>query len=486
MSTVNNEKKQDLLLDALSCIDEDILERGLALRDGEAAAKNTAQPQNHLFDLSELNGKPPRKTPWRAILVAAAIIALLAVVPLSAWMVASRKDKWESAGDPANGIQTGSQIAVQTTPLPELDQPLDDIVTEEIPEKDPTEDESMMAPGAIGTEAAGEPEDVTPGTESPDDGPIEDITEAETNEHGDTVNGIIGGDMEWIINENYRDSFGYIGSNGVSFVILQGTVITERDQQSTISPEDQLALKLVGQWFYSVYTLHYEQHFPLFPDEALDIYILPQFAKAGKTYKEGVAKIIHTAEETAFFQSLSLSLSLIDNKELEGNNREEFLRQFALYHPDVIDTNEITSVRKIRFADGIEGSLDGRFLINAEDIPTEFYCYEYNSRWYLDTQGCLEDDLSIDLLEANPDSSPYYKARTVTGVVTGRDEEYLYMDGLAILIHGLKLPSDLMEGSIVTVTYHGVGVKLLLTEFNQPPTKTVTQYIGDSITVVTP
>ena len=34
-----NEKKQDLLLDALSCIDEGILAMGLALRDGAAAPK---------------------------------------------------------------------------------------------------------------------------------------------------------------------------------------------------------------------------------------------------------------------------------------------------------------------------------------------------------------------------------------------------------------------------------------------------------------
>ena len=46
-----NEKKQDLLLDALSCIDEDILERGLALRDGAAAPAPKA---------AESAPKPPR------------------------------------------------------------------------------------------------------------------------------------------------------------------------------------------------------------------------------------------------------------------------------------------------------------------------------------------------------------------------------------------------------------------------------------------
>ena len=95
-----NEKKQDLLLDALSCIDEDILERGLALRDGAAApapkaaehapkTSRLATVMPPLYDLTRQPDKPPKKNPWRVISVVAAACLLLCVVSLSMWMVGS-------------------------------------------------------------------------------------------------------------------------------------------------------------------------------------------------------------------------------------------------------------------------------------------------------------------------------------------------------------------------------------------------------------
>ena len=121
-----NEKKQDLLLDALSCIDEDILERGLALRDGAAAPK-AAEPAPKaprpaavippLYDLTRQPDKPPRKSPWRVISVVAAACLLLCVVPLSMWMVGSMTKNDAEAGDtlfdsPGThaGIQNGTNV----------------------------------------------------------------------------------------------------------------------------------------------------------------------------------------------------------------------------------------------------------------------------------------------------------------------------------------------------------------------------------------
>lgn len=486
-----DEKRQDLLLDALSCIDDDILAKGLALRDRETAAK-AATVQPPLFDLAELDRKPPRRSPRRAILVAAAALILFSVIPLSMWLVASHSKDAPGGNSPTYGTPGDSEAAADTAPMSDLSQEEDipnapgenplPVETDMLPEVWPSESSPELEPD---TEGVWWGDEETMGIEiNPPE--YEDKTEETTREQDDVAHTVIGGDMEWDFNENYRDGFSYIGGHGSSFVILQGMVLTDENPQDTVSLRDQMALKLIGQWFYSVYTLHYDQHFPLFADEALEIYVLPQFAKAGKTYTEGVAKIIHTAEETAFFQSLSLYLSLIRNEALEGSNREEYLRQFALYHPDSINTDEISAVRKIQIAEDVEAVLDGRFQIASENIPKEFYCYEYRGRWYLDTQDCLEDDLSMDLLEADPESSPYYKTRTITGVITDRDEEYLYVDGLAILIHGLKLPPDLLDNSTVTVTYHGLGAKFLLKQFNQPSTKTVTQYMGDSVTVITP
>ena len=117
-----NEKKQDLLLDALSCIDEDILERSLALRDGTAApaskaaesAPKTTRPATvipPLYDLTRQPEKPPKKNPWRVLAVAAAACLLLCVVPLSMWMVGSLAKNDAEAGDTYGthaGIQNGS------------------------------------------------------------------------------------------------------------------------------------------------------------------------------------------------------------------------------------------------------------------------------------------------------------------------------------------------------------------------------------------
>ena len=100
-----NEQKQDLLLDALSCIDEDILERGLALRDGAAAPKTSrsATVMPPLYDLTRQPDKPPKKNPWRVISVVAAACLLLCVVPLSMWMVGSMsKNESAPAADPEN------------------------------------------------------------------------------------------------------------------------------------------------------------------------------------------------------------------------------------------------------------------------------------------------------------------------------------------------------------------------------------------------
>ena len=123
-----NEKKQDLLLDALSCIDEDILERGLALRDGAAApAPKAAEPaptaprpatvMPPLYDLTRQPDKPPKKNPWRVISVVAAACLLLCVVPLSMWMVGSMSKNEAGENAPIDGthesnagIQNGTSV----------------------------------------------------------------------------------------------------------------------------------------------------------------------------------------------------------------------------------------------------------------------------------------------------------------------------------------------------------------------------------------
>ena len=119
-----NEKKQDLLLDALSCIDDDILERGLSLRDGRRpiANEDTPFPESTVSTADLIRApKPPRRNPWRVISVVAAACLLFCLVPLSVWLVANIgidvliPNKAESADKaPSSGVQNGIQDEAKT------------------------------------------------------------------------------------------------------------------------------------------------------------------------------------------------------------------------------------------------------------------------------------------------------------------------------------------------------------------------------------
>ena len=108
--------------------------------------------------------------------------------------------------------------------------------------------------------------------------------------------------------------------------------------------------------------------------------------------------------------------------------------------------------------------MGGRFWVDPLDVTTEFYAYEYEGQWYLDTASVLEDDLCMDLLQSDPDSSPFYQSLTCRGTVTALDHEYLYMNGLVLQIRNVTLPDGLQVGDTVTVTYHGLGVSFLSEE----------------------
>lgn len=478
-----SEKKQDLLLDALSCIDEDILERGLALRDREAA-KSTEPLTTHLFDLSELNPKPPKRSRWRAILVAAAIIALLAAVPLSSLLIANRSGKESPEAAPPYEDSTGDDDKTAA------DTPTD--ISPESPSEEADDWEENL-PGEP-VETKGEenrepphPEEVTsvPG--------VEENTELgwpETEGEPEVVYPDTPSDLLWTVLDRTNGFYGFRATSHAGRQLeLIGTVQGKPSDQM-LSPEDEMVLKLIGQWMLSVYTLDYEIHFSLFPDEVIAERILPAFEEAGLTYGEALEKIHRTASETYGIESLNLSLHLISNELITGSHLEEYRRQFAEYHPEFVNVDQITSVRKVRIADDMQIIPDGKLWVDPIDVPTGFYCYEYEGRWYLDDQGMLEDDLCMDLLGADPQNSTFYQSRTWTGEVISADEYALYLkEGLFLLVRGSTPLTDIKAGDTVTVTYHGLGVTFLTEESDgliQTPNKTATLYILDSVTIADP
>ena len=134
-----NDKKQDLLLDALSCIDEDILAKSLALRDGRRpiANEDTPFPEGTVSTTDLIRApKPPRRNPWRVISVVAAACLLFCVIPLSVWMVAMYSGglKAESADKaPLSGMQTeASSSGIVYGPEQEGNVPSDSLSDDEV------------------------------------------------------------------------------------------------------------------------------------------------------------------------------------------------------------------------------------------------------------------------------------------------------------------------------------------------------------------
>ena len=479
-----NEKKQDLLLDALSCIDEDILEQGLALRDGKAATGSRVPSEAYLFDLSELNRKTSKKAYWRGILVATAMVVLLAAVPLSALLVTNRKNKEspeavppyeETLRDPSDSAAGAPGADISPDPSTEKADDWEDIRPGEPMETAAEEDRESTHPEEV-TRVPGVEENTELGWPETDEVP--GITYPETSSQ-----------LLWIVLDRTNGFYGFRATSHAGRELeLIGTVQGKVSDQ-VLSPEDEMVLKLIGQWMLSVYTLDYEIHFSLFPDEVIAERILPAFEEAGLTYEEALERIHRTASETYGLESLNLSFHLISNELITGSNLEEYRRQFAEYHPDSVNAERITAVRKIRFSEENQVIVGGRFWVDPLDVTTEFYAYEYEGQWYLDTASVLEDDLCIDLLQSDSDSSPFYQSLTCRGTVTALDHEYLYLNGLAFQIRNVTLPDGLQVGDTVTVTYHGLGVTFLMEESDgliQTPNKVASLYILDSVTIADP
>ncbi len=526
----SNEKKQDLLLDALSCIDDEILEKGLSLRegiqasvcqDGSHEAERSANP--YLFHLTP-PPKPPKRNPWRATAVVAAACLLFCVIPLSVWMAASfgmdfflpSKSEDAAADTPEEAPDGAASKADTHLPDDEIKLPQNSAAEcdsnpseNEFPNEEPDlpvvigpDGEETRSEGILPDEEAESPEDARPDpgapqepsdaetealdesafSDTPEDdmpeSPVEDMTEAET---AFESNG-----MSWTTHMNTNQLFGYRGiSPWGTTVEMIGTVEMEgKPIGQTVSPEDELVLKLAGQWFLSAYCLDYGAHFPLFPDEIVADHILPEIENMGLTFDGAVEKIGRIANELGGFETLNLSLHLISNELLTGADLVTYQKKFDRYHLDLADGTAITTVRKFQFAEENQVIVDERLWIDPINVLTTFYAYEYNGRWYLDTQTCLEDDLCIDLLQSDPENSPFYEPRFRTGVITGLDADYLILDGLALQIGNVPLPDGIKVGDTVNVTYHGLGATFLAEESDgviQTPEPKVSVYKLDHV-----
>ncbi len=451
-----NEKKQELLLDALSCIDDDILERGLALRDGVQPAADGAKPTDkprkavdmtpYLFDLSELNRKPPKRNPWRVISVVAAGCLLLCVIPLSVWMVgrmtsdAPTYDEtlYDSTQNNQNDVQDGNgeNMAPEESP----DDPLHKPEQEEPIAPTDTED-----PREEATEAA---------TRDPYDEYIESVTEPGTE--------FTPHEMVWepISDGDSISDYTAQAHNGANVELIATFNVPTGE---SVSAEDERVLLMVSQWFLSIYALDYGDHFPLFYESFVQEMFIKEAVDYGRNYTGAIDRIDTVAARLFPIENVTLILSLEENTLLAGEELAAYLATKPAYKTDRGFYPElITAVRRVRVSGSVE--TDG-FHHNTTDIWTEpFYLYEYEGKWYLD-ETLMDDDLSIDLLGTGTADRGFYEIQTTEGVVVAVDDVYLYLDtGHAFRFDGamVQIQTDNGEwqdveisvGDIVSVSHY--------------------------------
>ena len=447
-----NEKKQDLLLDALSCIDKDILEKSLALRDGmtPAAAETPSEKvplkgvaaNPYLLDLTPPQ-KPPKKNLWRMISVVAAACLLMCVIPLSMWMVGSFT-KGESNGDKIYGTSNGIEDEAHTGRFPNFGPNQDPELDDNVPEVE----DNPQAP--IGT--------YPPAEEAPDEEPTPSYNPER---------------LSWTATSNQNSNVRYHswGKNGVE-MDLEGSVLTpEALPDALVSPEDQAVLELLSQWTFSVMALDYAAHFPLFHEQVVEDRFISQITASGFSYDRAISRIRESTSALFPIRHLTLNAVLTENHPLTGDDLESYRQKLA---DGVPDPARITAVRRVTFT--------GMLILNHELIfglteagVGELICYEYDGVLYLD-HGLMDDDLSVDLLQSDPTSDKgYFKTKTATCTVTTVAVQNGYLlteEGNIFLTDVVEVYAqtdngkwervstlDIPEGGSVTVTYYSFALE---------------------------
>lgn len=445
-----NQKKQDLLLDALSAIDEEVLARGLALREQKAslAAEPTAQGAERApaptarpwFDLTTPPPKPPRRSFGRVCAVVAAACLLVTVVPLSMWLTTGLSHSYE-APNHGETMANGSEAEVGNATVGGEHDGIDGAHTE-----------NSLSPGEA---VPDEPSESTPGfpaTEVVETTPVpdDDITPVTDR-------------LSWSVLSKDTTNAAYeaVGQNGMSILLLATVEGAEAD--AAISAEDERLLQLIGQYLAATYALDYGDHFPLFHPTLVEERFGEQIFKKGFGYSTAIARMNENAGALWPMESLTVTLTLHDHRQVTDGELTDYLQQNSSSFSPSMDLQRITAMEK--FSVSWDILMNNRFCLPSGQ--NGFYCYLYDGEWYLDAAD-LDDDISIDLLESY-EGHGYLKTEVTTGTVVAADDTYLYLDnGCVFRIDGAEisaqtdngdwLPASLRVGSTVSVTHYMLGI----------------------------
>lgn len=473
-----NEKKQDLLLDALSCIDEDILERGLALRDGAAApAPKAAEPAPKtprpatvmppLYDLTRQPDKPPKKNPWRVLAVVAAACLLLCVVPLSMWMVGSMSKNEAGENAPIDGTH-GNHAGIQNgTSVEDLipGAPGDGWEENDAPE--------MEAPDA--------PMEEPVETGSPEDD-LEEVTMPPWEEDTavpEIIPSLPHTPKPWIWN-TVSDRNAYIEKNTqltlpgdpnrqikYTYTAMIDYFMGTKDEmdafmEETVSPEDALVLDLYAQYCMSLYTMDYGSHFLLFHPDVVAQKFTGEIQ--GILYSDALGRINALADQFIPYDTISIDLVLHENRLLSGEALDNYLADFANTEAEMgLSAEKITAVRYFAFTGAI--TVGHGFTPDDWGYDTEFSCYEYDGVWYLDDRY-MDDDTSIDLAQSSlTQGEDYLETKDSFVTFSYVENGYLYTEEGDIFGVSEQLAKDLADngtsaGDKILIQHYDIGVPI--------------------------
>ena len=494
-----DQKKQDLLLDALSYIDEDILARGLTLREGDCppgrdtakavaeTAPTSTSPQKDsratqtppLYDLSPLPPRSPKKNPRQVLSVVAAACLLVCLVPLSMWVAArfgvnidfEESDKAEEKlegthAEIRNPVTDGNMIpedAPMEPTSPEPDLPILEDPEHNYEISDSTVEEETALPVVPYS-----PEAWTWTKLSSLNGRLEKTA---------TVD--LSGSFENILHYTYTARVDTLtGSQDA----LEGFYA------QTVKPEDEMVLDIYAQHCLSLYTMDYGSHFLLFHPDIVKLHFTHEVQPY--PYNQALGRINTLVALMLPYDSVAVDMSLTENRLLSGNELTSYLENAQKRLNTVgLSAAAITAVRHFAVTGTV--TVGGRFIAENWDSDSDFYCYEYNGVWYLDVQY-LDDDLCVDFaLSDIVMGQDYLKPDTHRGVVSAIEDGYIHLeDGYVFATEDIAsaiAESGVAVGDQVHIQHYDFGLPVRLTDTEQGTLyRAITLVVYDASAAISP
>ncbi len=264
-----------------------------------------------------------------------------------------------------------------------------------------------------------------------------------------TYNGTINGKEQY----SYTTAYKYPVTLNISF----GEAVNEHSASS------DPCMILYGQYLSTLYSLDYTAHFALFPEQLVENTFTNEIG--GLTYEQGIENIEKASEFILFLNDFDFSYK-IDKTETAMPNTLHFeeIISSGYFEDSGIDASAVEEIRIYYFSEFVL-TIGGVYTqygdpgINTDD-GLKFF--KINGTWYI-WPSHIDDDLSVDLAQAEHETSSWYKLSTISGVIEAIDGDYISLGGNKRFF-APQYVKDYKVGDTVTIQYAKSGSAPIKTE----------------------